>query len=617
VSDIAEIKRALEGRALEVAQYLLPRGVLEGREWCVGSIGGEPGHSLKVCVRGAKVGIWTDFAANGEGGDLIDLWGATKRFSLVKTLDDARRWLGMEMPRFEKREKIYRRPTISRSSSPQSAVLEFLTGERKLTPDAIRAYGIGENNRTIVFPSRLPSGDLLFVKYLRIDRKPDGKKDSWVEAECEPVLFGWPAINPEAREVTITEGEIDAATAWDYGWPALSVPLGGGRGAKQNWIESEFERLAQFERIFLALDMDPEGEAAADEIASRLGRHRCYRVVLPRKDLNECRQAGISVEEIRRCFEGARSLDPPELRRAGAFANEVVGLFWPSDDWEPGYRLPWRKVGDQLVFRPGEMTLWTGITGAGKSQLLSHSIVAMGDQGARVCIASLEMAPRQLIRRMVKQAGNTNRPPEPYIREVVDWLDEWLWVFAVVGKNPVGRILEVFEYARARYGCDVFAIDSLMRLGVGAEDYEGQEKVVYKIVSWAFDKGVHVHLVAHARKTDRSAAHAVPDAEDVKGTSEIAANAANILTVWRNRKLEDEIAKLTEDTSRGDATAETKLREIADQPPVIVNVAKQRNGDFEGKFGLWFSPQTYQYRSAHDDRNGRRFVPVPGRENAA
>jgi DNA repair ATPase RecN len=36
---------------------------------------------------------------------------------------------------------------------------------------------------------------------------------------------------------------------------------------------------------------------------------------------------------------------------------------------------------------------WTGATGAGKSQLLSNALVAMGEQGARACIASLEMPP--------------------------------------------------------------------------------------------------------------------------------------------------------------------------------------------------------------------------------
>ena len=486
-----------------------------------------------------------------------------------------------------------------------------------MSADAIRAYRVGENDRTIVLPSYLPTGELDFVKHLGIDRTPEGKKRMRVEPGCEPVLFGWSAIDPEAREATITEGEIDAMTAWDYGWPALSTPFGGGRGGKQGWIEAEFERLAQHEVLYLPLDMDAEGEAAAEDIANRLGRHRCRRVILPRKDLNACRQAGIDADEIRRCFETARSLDPPELVRAGVFADQVVNLFWPSGDHKPGYRLPWGKAGDRLLFRPGELTLWTGATGAGKSQLLSHAIVAMGEQAARICVASLEMAPQQLLRRMVKQAGNTDRPPEPYIREIVGWLDEWLWVFGLVGKTAVGRILEVFEYARARYGCDVFAIDSLMRLGVGSEDYEGQEKAIFELVSWCVEKGTHVHLVAHARKGDRTASHGVPDAEDVKGTSEIAANAANIIGLWRNRKLEDEIRSTTEDAERGDATAQQKLQDLTQKPPVLVNVAKQRNGDWEGKFGLWFNPDTYQYRSAHDDRLGRKFIPAVEHGQAA
>jgi len=612
MTDILEIKRALESRAQSVAEHLLPNGILEGgREWSVGSIHGEAGKSLKVCTKGAKVGVWQDFAEGGEGGDLIDLWQAVRRQTLVEALDDIRRWLGMEPPRFERAERTYRRPSRPKCTAPASAVLAYLTGERKLSADAIRAFKVGEDGRTIVFPSLLPDGTLAFAKYLGIDRDPAGKKIIRAEANCEPVLFGWQALDANVREVTITEGEIDAMTAWDYGIPALSVPFGGGKGNKQQWIEAEFERLLRFEVIFLALDNDAEGEAGAEEIANRLGRHRCRRVTLSKKDLNECLKAGISAEEIRGCFTAARTLDPPELVRAGAFADEVVNLFWPSGDHEPGYRLPWDKIGNRLLFRPGELSLWTGATGAGKSQLLSHALVAMGDQGARVCIASLEMAPRQLIRRMVKQAGNVDRPTEPYIREVVGWLDGWLWVFGVVGKTGVSHLLEIFEYARARHGCDVFVVDSLMRLGVGSDDYTGQEKAVFELVSWAVEKGVHVHLVAHARKSDRAAGHSVPDAEDVKGTSEIASNAANIIGLWRNRKLEDEI-KAAE--SSGD---KAKIVELAEKPPVLVNVAKQRNGDWEGKFGLWFSPETYQYRSAHDNRLGRCFVSSAADERRA
>jgi len=617
IADITEIKRALENRAHDVAEYLLPRGVLEGREWCVGSTAGEPGKSLKVCVKGSKVGTWADFAAAGESGDLIDLWCFVKRCTLSEALEGIRAWLGVSCPNFEKIKRTYRRPEEPKCTVPKSVVLEYLTVERKLSVNALRAYAIGEDGRTIIFRSLLPDGELALIKRLRIDRTAAGKKNTWVEPDCEPVLFGWQAIDSEVREVTITEGEIDAMTSWDYGWPALSIPFGGGGKKQQQWIESEFERIARFEIIYLALDMDAEGEAAADEIANRLGRHRCWRVRLPRKDLNECRKAAISAEEIRQRFEGARPLDPPELLRAGVFADTVVDLFWPTVDQEPGYQLPFRKVGDRLRFRPAELVLWTGATGAGKSQILSNALVAMGGQGARVCIASLEIPPGQLIRRMVKQAGNVDRPTEQFIRDIVGWLDAWLWIYGVVGKAAVARILDVFEYARCRYGCDVFAIDSLMRLGVSSEDYEGQERAVFELVSWAVEKSVQVHLVAHARKSDRTAGHGVPEAEDVKGASEIGSNAATIIGVWRNKKLEDEIRVVAEAADRSEAGAQAKLGELNAKPPVVVNVAKQRNGDWEGKFGLWFSLATYQYCSAHDNRLGQRFLPAQHAEGEA
>jgi hypothetical protein len=87
MSDITELKRVLEGRALEVAEHLLPRGMLEGQEWCAGTTAGAAGKSLKVRVRGSKVGRWSDFAAGGESGDLIDLWQAVKRLSLIDALE--------------------------------------------------------------------------------------------------------------------------------------------------------------------------------------------------------------------------------------------------------------------------------------------------------------------------------------------------------------------------------------------------------------------------------------------------------------------------------------------------------------------------------------------------
>jgi twinkle protein len=267
----------------------------------------------------------------------------------------------------------------------------------------------------------------------------------------------------------------------------------------------------------------------------------------------------------------------------------VRDLFWPNPDVRQGYSIPYGKLDGKVQFRPGDLSLWTGASGSGKSQILSDCCPHWITEGARICMASFEMPPPQTLRRMVKQAGNVDRPTEEYLRAVLEYLDHGLLLYEKVGKSGVGPLLEIFDYARAKYGCDMFVIDSLMRLGIASDDYAGQEKAVYQIVDWTLQHNVHTHLVAHARKAEKGSG--APETEDVKGASEIASNAANILAVWRNRRLEEEIQVAENEAIR---------QSLMDKPGVILNVAKQRHGDFEGKVGLWFDKATYRYASSHD-----------------
>lgn len=596
MSDIVEIKRMLADRAQAVAEMLLPGGRRDGQEWRAGSIDGEKGQSLGVHLHGAKAGIWQDFAT-GEGGDLLDLWCATRKVSLAQAIDDARQYLGVTRPEPTRRPKReYTRPQSPKCSKPKSRVLEYLTGPRAIPEHILAAYKIGEAGDDIVFPFLLPDGTLALAKKRKAE---DGAAPKPTAANCEPVLFGWQAVPDDAREIVITEGEIDALSWAAYGYHAVSVPFGGGKGAKQQWIESEFERLDRFERIYLALDMDKPGEEAAAEIAERLGRYRCLRVVMPHKDGNACLVAGVSKFDMDACINAAVSLDPEGLRRPTDFAEEVTNLFWPDDDAHIGYQSPFGRLRGKLYFRPGEVTIWSGATGAGKSQILSHCVVDFVAQGSRVCVSSLEMKASQTLRRMVKQTLNADRPTEPAIGKALAWLDRGLLLYERVGKEGVDGLLEIFDYARAKYGCDQFVIDSFMRLGIAADDYKAQEQAMFRLVEWTIDRNVHLHLVAHARKSGGDRTGAL-ETEEVKGAGEITFNAFNVLTVWRNRKVEDAVHNAPTDEARQDAAA---------KPGVLLNVAKQRNGDFEGKVGLWFDQDTYRYRST-DELGGmpRRYV---------
>jgi twinkle protein len=587
--DISNLKSTLTSRAEEIAKYLLPNGKREGQEWRSGSTGGEKGQSLGVHLAGNKAGVWCDFNT-GECGDLIDLWVETRQVDLATALQEARDYLGIVRPKASYQpKKEYTRPTKPKCEAPQGKVKDYLCEIRNIPPAILEKYKIGEQGDTIVYPFLLPDGELAMAKLRKAE---DGAKPKPSAANCEPVLFGWQAIHPTAREVVITEGENDALSWAAYGFQAMSVPFGGGGGAKQQWIENDFERMERFEKIYIATDMDKPGEEAAVEISNRLGRHRCYRVRMPHKDGNECLMEGVKREVMADAIRDAVSLEPDGLRKPTDFTDAVINLFWPVGGVQVGYRTPYGKLGDKLLFRPGEMTLWSGASGAGKSQILSDCSVDWINQGSRLCISSLEMKGAATLKRMCKQTTGVDRPTAQFIRGSLEWLTQGLLIYDLTGKAGADTLLDIFDYARAKYGCDQFIIDSLMRLGVASDDYVGQEKAIFRLVDWTIASNVHLHVVAHSRKGGAQAG--APETEDIKGAMEIGANAFNILTVWRNRQLEDDIRKFES------AGNEAAVKAAQESPGVLLNVAKQRNGDFEGKVGLWFDQTSYRYHSSHE-----------------
>ncbi|MFT4347279.1 toprim domain-containing protein [Bartonella ancashensis] len=644
MSTVVEIKQKLLPHTLSIAEMLLPQGKKKGNDWLVGNVHGDAGRSLSLCLSGDKAGLWYDFA-EGNGGDLLDLWCHVKGINFAQALDEARSYLHLSRPKpFMAPRHHYRPPPLPTGKDPNGIVKTYLQDERHIPFDILKRYRIQEEGNTIIFPFYKPDGSLAMVKSRLAEA---GAKTKPTSSQCEPILFGWQALssnhnlsnhnlsnhnlsnhnlsnhnlsnhnlsnhnlsnhNPSHhhsfsgnRHLVITEGEIDALSLAAYGYPALSVPFGGGKGGKQAWIEQEFDNLEQFEKIFLATDMDQPGEEAALTIANRLGRHRCYRVRLPHKDANECLTSGLDKAVIAECFSQAQNFAPEGLQHASDYKEKVLRLFWPTPEQHIGYTLPHSQLNGKLSFRPAELTLWSGASGAGKSQLLSDCIPHWISQKSRLCLASLEMKGEQSLRRLIKQTEGVENPSKEMIERTLHFLDRGLILYEHVGKSDVDTLLDVFDYCRAKYGCDQFIIDSLMRLGIASDDYTGQEKAVYKMVDWAILNAVHIHLVAHARKSGLE--KEIPTTEDIKGASEIGANAFNIITIWRNRSLEDKIFA---------AQDQAEKAELSKRPGVIMNIAKQRSGDFEGKIGLWFDEKTYRYRcSSQQDFCSRHYLSHP------
>ena len=576
----SEIAERLATQAEQVAAMLLPAGKRASKFWQAGDTTGSEGESLKVYLTGPKAGRWQDYAT-GEHGDLLDLWAITGGKSISEAMHDAADWLGLSPDPVREPSRSYSNPK-PQMGSLKADHLNWL-GSRLLEQEHIERFGVKSDGDWIAFPYYDPEGELFAVKYRTRDKKMRSA------ADCRPGLYGWQAMPEKARSVALVEGELDAIALSHYGTPTLSVPNGGGgKGKQAHWIQEEFDNLNRFDTIFLCLDMDEPGKEAAAEIMDRLGADRCRVVELPHKDANECLQHGVTKDQMREVFRRSKCIDPDELRRPSDYLNELYDEFHGEPDHERGFGPPFQQINKQLRFREGELIIVAGPNGSGKSQYSGHQMLEAIRDDYRVCIASMEFKPRRYLARLFRQCGAIDDPSKPYIRHMSEWLDDRLWVFDLTGTAKTDRMLEVFRYARRRYGVRVFLIDNLAKCGFAEDDYNAQKDFVDTLGDFAKSQDAIVFLVHHMRKGGEGK-------DGIKGTSAITDMADTVLTVWRNHAKEREIR-----------SAEMEKREpdpdLAGGVDGLITCVKQRNGEDEPAKGVWFDRKSYQYLSGPDAR---------------
>lgn len=570
-----ELSLRMAENASGIAQHLLPRGKKSSGEWKAGSVSGEEGSSLSVRLTGAKKGLWKDFATD-EGGDLLDLWAATRSLSIAEAIVEAKAYIGVSDSMPVRERKAFTRPTRPQCGPAKSAAAKWLIS-RGLTDETLADFKIGELQRDgktfAVFPY-LRDGELVNVKYRDVAEKRGMRQ----EKDAEPCLYGWHLIGPKVRSVAITEGEIDAMTLHQVGVPALSVNAGAGN---HQWIESDWERLERFSEILVCFDDDEAGHKGAQEVVQRLGPERCRVVKFGAKDANQWLQDGAGGEDFHAAIKAAKYIDPQELVSISEFFGQVKASLYPSAAAEP---LPRLLLGDRyhdcFEFRPGELSVWTGINGHGKSLMLGQILVGLMHQGVRVCVFSGEMTPLEQAKRILKQCTGAERPTPEYIDATAEWLRDRMWLFNVLGSATIDRLVTVFSYAAKRYGIEQFVIDSLMVTDVpdeGPGAFTAQKAAVQKLAGFAKQFKAHVHLVAHPRKgKDESSA---PGKLDVGGSGKITDGADNIFSVWSARKEDGE--------------------EENEKPDALLELHKQRNGDVQHKkFWLWFNLAAKQFCSS-------------------
>lgn len=251
-----------------------------------------------------------------------------------------------------------------------------------------------------------------------------------------------------------------------------------------------------------------------------------------------------------------------------------------------GARLPWSKTHDHIRFRGGETTLWQGINGHGKSQLLGQACIGFAAQGEKCCVASFEMKPISTLKRMLRQTAMNDHPGEIAVKQLMDWAKDRFWLYDQMGTVRPEMIYAVIRYCADRLKIKHIVIDSLMKCVRGEDDYNGQKDFVDTLTTLARDCDLHIHLVHHVRKGENE--ERVPGKFDAKGSGAISDQVDQVLTVWRNKKKERTVEKLLREHQEID-------EETRKTPDAVLMCDKNRHGEWEGRTALWYHPQSLQY----------------------
>ncbi|MCA3064720.1 AAA family ATPase [Aquidulcibacter sp.] len=258
------------------------------------------------------------------------------------------------------------------------------------------------------------------------------------------------------------------------------------------------------------------------------------------------------------------------VRPASYFRDQVKHFFHGGGNTE-GALLPWAKTHETIRLRAGEVSLWHGENYSGKTTLTSHVAVHLIASGWKVLVISLEMPPRTTLGKMNRQTIGVHQPSIEGVDTFHDWTDGKLWVYDRRGSVQWDKIIAVIRYAQDKFGIQHVFVDNLMKCVRGEDDYNGQKDFVNALCTVAQDTNIHAHLIHHTKKPAHGAG--VPGRYDAKGSGSISDQVDNAFGVWRNRNDNKAMA----------------------EPDCVVNCDKQRHGEWDGKFSLWFDQASQRY----------------------
>lgn len=429
----------------------------------------------------------------------------------------------------------------SSSASQESSTIATTAGYRAgLTNDhhnMLDARGI-DPELAIRMGWRSGSGSWIDIPYLKEgvevnckSRTIAGEKRFSLKENGDLVLYNHDVMKLVIDEpLLICEGEMDCQIATQCGYLAVSVPTGAPRHPIGDKPTTKYDYLKDIpktiNKIILATDGDSPGHSLREDLAIRLGRHRCYWFKYPVgcKDLNE-----VFVRYGKRGVDETLSRIQPF--KIGGF-HRLGSL--PALSEQPAFHVGIKALESHFKLRRGDFSVITGIPSHGKSTFANHLAVNMARlHGWHTCFASFEQPPQTAHLRALRtlygdKPAHLQTPDQ--IAAADKWIDEhFTFIIPELDSDEFAGLdwlKERMAYAVTQCNASMIIIDPWNELdhtydmrGMSLTQYTGI--AIKELKRFAQRFMVHVMVIAHPTKMsrDKDGNLNVPGAYDISDSS--------------------------------------------------------------------------------------------------
>lgn len=205
-------------------------------------------------------------------------------------------------------------------------------------------------------------------------------------------------------------------------------------------------------------------------------------------------------------------------------------------------------------FEMGCITIWTGFTNAGKTTVMTMLAKKTIDQGERIFFFNGEQTKEDFKnnlyiqsvqkRDLIQKQYRNSCVFDTFVREekAVELESKYgnkIYIYNNEIKKDINTLLYAMEDIRKSQKIRVFFLDNFMQIDLNSDNvYQEQTNIMEKLRTFAVNKKVHIHLVAHPRKTERFQARL--NLFDVAGSSNLINKAYNIISIMRKDNIKPE-----------------------------------------------------------------------------